>query len=98
MELDYKEIFKEFNKLGINYLKGMKTFDFYNRKLPIGEIDIIIYSPISYESLKERAVRVPIQEISIPIVSIHDLIELKLRAGRKQDLSDVEYLKLILEK
>jgi hypothetical protein len=34
----------------------------------------------------------------IPVVSIHDLIKLKRKAGRKQDLSDVEHLKKILEK
>ena len=34
----------------------------------------------------------------IPTVSIHDLIELKLRAGRKQDLADVEHLRMVLER
>jgi len=28
------------------------------------------------------------------VVSVHDLIELKLHAGRKQDLSDVEHLSM----
>jgi predicted nucleotidyltransferase len=78
--------------------KGMKAFNFYSESLPIGEIDVIIDSPIPYETLKARAVGIQVQEVRIPIVSIHDLIELKLRAGRKQDLSDVEYLKIIVEK
>jgi len=80
------------------YEKGMKAFNFFSESQPVGEIDIIINSPISYERLKERAVRIHLKEITIPVVSIHDLIELKLRAGRKQDLSDVEYLKIIIEK
>jgi predicted nucleotidyltransferase len=78
--------------------KGMKAFNFFSENLPVGEIDIVINSPISYKTLKERAVAIQLQEVKVPVVSIHDLIELKLRAGRKQDLSDVEYLKLIIEK
>jgi predicted nucleotidyltransferase len=70
--------------------KGMKTLNFYSETLPIGEIDIPIETPIPYEELKSRAIRVELQDKKIPTVSIHDLIELKLRAGRKQDLADVE--------
>ena len=163
MELDYKEIFNELNKLEIDYLvvgglavnlfgvprltydidlmihlesenikklvskltqwgykpkvpidpfeiadevkrnlwisnKGLKAFNFYSEHLPVGDIDIIIDSPIPYRDLKERAVKIQIQDVTIPVVSIQDLIELKLRSGRKQDLSDVEYLKIIMEK
>ncbi len=163
MELDYKEIFKELNDLGIDYLvigglavnfhgvprmtydidlmihleaeniqkliskltqwgykpkvpvdpmdladsmkrhvwiyeKGMKAFNFFSEKLPVGEIDIVVESPIPYEALKGRAVIIQLREVRVPVVSIHDLVELKLKSGRKQDLSDVEYLKLIIEK
>ncbi len=78
--------------------KGMKAFNFFSEDSPVGEIDIVIDSPIPYETLKERAVVILLQEVRIPVVSIHDLIELKIHSGRKQDLSDVEYLKLIMEK
>jgi len=80
------------------YEKGMKAFNFFSDNLPVGEIDIVINSPIPYKTLKERAVVIKLQEVRIPVTSIHDLIELKLHTGRKQDLSDVEYLKLIMEK
>jgi hypothetical protein len=78
--------------------KGMKAFNFYSNKLPIGEIDIVIDSPIPYDQLKSRAIKVELQKVKIPTVSIRDLIELKLKAGRKQDLADVEHLRIILEK
>jgi len=78
--------------------KGMKAFNFYSENLPVGEIDIIMDFSILYKTLKERAVGIQIQEVRIPVISIHDLIELKLHAGRKQDFSDVEYLKIIMEK
>ena len=163
IDLDYKVIFKELNKLGIDYLvvgglavnfhgvprmtydidlmillqsdnivrlvtkltqwgykskipvdpkdlanevkrniwiqnKGMKALNFYSEKLPIGEIDLVFDSPIPYDKLKGRAVKVELQGDRVPVVSIRDLIELKQRAGRKQDLADIESLKTILEK
>ena len=66
--------------------KGMKALNFYSETLPIGEIDIIFESPIPYDKLKERSVRVELHEEKVPLISIHDLIELKIRAGRKQAL------------
>lgn len=78
--------------------RGMKAFSFFSEKLPIGEIDIVLNSPFTYGELKERSVKIALQEVMIPVVSIQDLIKLKLHTGRKQDLSDVEYLKIIMEK
>jgi predicted nucleotidyltransferase len=78
--------------------KGMNALNFYSETLPIGEIDILIETPIPYEELKSRAIKVELQDEKIPTVSIHDLIELKLRASRKQDLADVEHLRMVLEK
>ena len=78
--------------------KGMKALNFYSETLPIGEIDIVIDSPIPYNELKSRAIKVELQEEKIPTVSIHDLIQLKLKAGRKQDLADVEHLRMVLER
>jgi len=78
--------------------KGMKAINFYSEKLPIGEIDIVLDSPIPYVELKNRAVMIEIFGEKIPTISIPDLIELKKKSGRKQDLSDVEYLRIIQER
>ena len=78
--------------------KGMRALNFYHESQPIGAIDIIIDLPISYDQLRERAIVIELQGEKIPVVSINDLIRLKRKAGRKQDLSDVEHLKKILEK
>jgi predicted nucleotidyltransferase len=75
----------------------MKALNFYSETLPIGEIDIVVDTPIPYEELRSRAIRVELRYEKIPTVSIHDLIELKIRAGRKQDLADVEHLRMVLE-
>lgn len=78
--------------------KGMKAMNFYSEKAPIGEIDIVFDSPIPYSELKGRAVTFELYGEKIPTVSIRDLIELKEKSGRKQDISDVELLRIILER
>ena len=78
--------------------KNMKAFTFCSDKHPLGEIDLLIDSPIPYHLLKERAIFIEIQGEPIPVVSIPDLIRLKRKTGRKQDLSDVQLLKKVLEK
>jgi len=78
--------------------KGMKAINFYSDKLPIGEIDIVFDSPIPYNELRRRTVMIELEREKIPTVSINDLITLKQKSGRKQDIADVEYLKMILER
>lgn len=77
--------------------KGMKAMSFYNDESPLAEIDLLFDLGISYLDLKNRAVSFELEGEKIPTISIHDLIELKKQAGRKQDLSDVAHLRLILE-
>jgi predicted nucleotidyltransferase len=96
--IDPRDLADEIKRESWIHEKGMKALNFYSETLPIGEIDIIIDSPIPYEKLKGRAIKVELRDEKIPTVSIHDLIELKLRAGRKQDLADVEHLRMVLER
>lgn len=96
--IDSRDLADETKRNSWVHDKGMKALNFYSETLPIGEIDILIDSPIPYEELRSRAIRVELQDEKIPTVSIHDLIELKLRAGRKQDLADVKHLRIILER
>jgi predicted nucleotidyltransferase len=77
--------------------KNMKAFSFYHEKEAIGEIDVLIDSPVPYEELRERAKVFDVEGTRVPVVSVQDLIDLKLRAGRQQDLSDAEHLKTVLE-
>jgi predicted nucleotidyltransferase len=96
--IDPRDLADETKRTSWVHDKGMKALNFYSETLPIGEIDILIDTPIPYEGLKSRAIQVELQDEKIPTVSIHDLIELKLRAGRKQDLADVEHLRMALER
>ena len=96
--VDPRDLADEMKRNSWIFEKGMKALNFYSETLPIGEIDIIMDSPIPYEKLRNRAIRVELQDEKVPIISIHDLIELKLRAGRIQDLADADHLKMVLEK
>lgn len=78
--------------------KNRKAFTFYNDMQPLGEIDLLIDAPIPYPLLKKRAISIEIQGILIPVVSIPDLIRLKRKTGRKQDISDVQLLKKVFQK
>jgi predicted nucleotidyltransferase len=78
--------------------KNMKAFTFCSESEAIAEIDLLIDSPISYEELKNRAVVFDLEGVHVPVVSVSDLIEMKMQAGRQQDLSDVEHLKIFLGK
>ena len=78
--------------------KGMKALSFYSEDLAIAEIDLVFDSPVPFEQLKSRAVIFELKDAKVPTVSIPDLIGLKLHAGRKQDLADVEHLRTILER
>ena len=77
--------------------KGMKAINFYHSDFPIAEIDIVVDSPIPYSKLKSNAIYVEVSDERLPVINIHDLIYIKSKAGRKQDMADVESLKKILE-
>ncbi|MBU0604788.1 MAG: nucleotidyltransferase family protein [Candidatus Omnitrophica bacterium] len=74
--------------------KHMKAFNFYKEN-EFKEVDIIIESPISFEEAKDNAVRVRSGGITIPVVSIDNLIKMKKDAGRSIDKLDMEELRKI---
>ncbi len=74
--------------------KHMKAFNFYKMD-DMKEVDIIIESPVSFESAKKNIVRIKIDDIILPVISINDLIKMKKAAGREVDKFDIEELKKI---
>jgi hypothetical protein len=59
-----------------------------------GGIDVMHEVPGGepYEELSERALRVRLGDIEVPVVGLDDLIRMKLARGRPLDLADVEAL------
>lgn len=73
--------------------KHMKAFNLVNPQWAISEIDIVIDSPVDYEKGHERVNYIVLQDVSIPVVSIDDLIKMKEKTGRLQDNADIRYLR-----
>ena len=74
--------------------KNLKALNFYKNE-SMAEVDIIIDAPLSYERIKKNKVYVKMQRLSLPVISINDLITMKKAAGRDQDKVDVTKLKII---
>lgn len=78
--------------------KNLKAFSFFSEEHPVGEIDLLIDHPIPYKDVRKRAMLLDLGGVGVPVVSIPDLVELKMKSGRKQDVSDVEHLKILMER
>jgi len=77
--------------------KNMKVFNFYHKDIPVQEIDILVTAPVKVESAFKRAIVKRAGKLVIPLVGLKDLIKMKEAAGRPQDLSDIQMLKLFLK-
>jgi hypothetical protein len=75
--------------------KNMKAFNLVNAKWALSEIDIIIDAPVAYAEARKRSKKISVQGVSVPVVSIDDLIRMKRAAGREQDKADIRYLKKV---
>lgn len=71
--------------------KQMKAFNLVNPKWAISEIDVVIDSPVDYDKAHKRHIN--LQGVSIPVISIDDLIKMKKITDREQDNSDIKYLR-----
>lgn len=73
--------------------KHMKAFNLVNTRWAISEIDIVIDSPVNYETAHKRVKNIVLQDVSIPVISVDDLIKMKQSADRQQDKADIKYLR-----
>ncbi|MBT9536819.1 MAG: hypothetical protein IVZ94_01655 [Nitrospirae bacterium] len=73
--------------------KNMKAFNLINSEWVISEIDVVIDSPVDYERGHKRVKHIMLHGVSIPVISIDDIIKMKEKADRQQDRADVRYLR-----
>ncbi|MGB8656944.1 MAG: nucleotidyltransferase family protein [Candidatus Zixiibacteriota bacterium] len=71
--------------------KNMKALNFY-KEGELKEVDIIIESPVSFEEAKKSIVRIRIDDMTLPVISIDKLIEMKQKTSRAVDKLDIEEL------
>lgn len=77
--------------------KGMLALNFHT---PDGstEVDLLVGESNALDELKQRAVEVTVDQRTFFVASIDDLISMKQRAGRPQDLLDIAELRKIQER
>lgn len=73
--------------------KNMKAFNLVNPDWAMSEIDIVINTPIDYKRAAREVNYIVLGDISVPTISVDDLIEMKQKTGRQQDKADIRYLK-----
>lgn len=75
--------------------KGLLVFSFIDPQKPLLAVDLFVESPLPFEELWARSREVSLGEIKVHVASVPDLLELKRRAGRPQDLADIAALELL---
>jgi hypothetical protein len=75
--------------------KGMLVFSFYHPGEMVSLVDVFVYEPIPYSEMRESKDFKLIDDFSIPVASIQDLIKLKRIAGRPQDIEDIKALEAL---
>ncbi len=73
--------------------KNLKAWSFVNPKRASEVVDVMILDDISSFNVVQKQA----WGITVPVVSIADLIKMKTQSGRPQDLSDIEALKYLLK-
>jgi hypothetical protein len=73
--------------------RNMKVFSLWNPDDPFTEIDLSIEAPLDFESAFGRKQLFEIGPgFIMPVVGLEDLKTMKLAAGRRKDLDDIENL------
>lgn len=91
--LDFESLASEQIRKNIVSQKNLVAYSFYNINHNFMNLDVLVKTPFSFEYLwKKKAVR-SMDDFKVFLVSLQDLITMKLATARKQDLEDIEILK-----
>ncbi len=75
--------------------KGMRVFTFVDPTNPLLLVDCFAEDVVPFALLWQNAVVLSLTSTTVRVASIPDLIDLKRRAGRPQDVRDIEALEAI---
>lgn len=75
--------------------QGMQVFSLHDPSNPMRAVDLFVDHPIRFDDLWSRSTQMQLQNTSVRVASIPDLIEMKRLAGRPQDHVDIEQLTAI---
>lgn len=77
--------------------KGAVVFTFIDPKNSFKHIDVFLNNPLDFEDAYPNRETVEVGQMKINLISIDDLIKIKLLAGRPRDLEDANQLRRIKE-
>lgn len=73
--------------------KNMTVFSLFSAEHPATELDLFVEPPLDFETAYRSAVRMEVAlGVTATFIGLADLLGLKQRAGRAQDLLDIEKL------
>jgi len=76
--------------------KGLTVFSVFSSEHPATEIDLFVEAPFDFEAAYARAERFDVTPgLRASFVCLADLIEMKRKTGRAQDLQDAEALEAL---
>lgn len=78
--------------------KGLAVFSAFSPEHPATELDLFLEPPFDFEEVYARARRLDVAPgVTATFIGAADLLAMKRRVGRPQDLQDVEALRSLLE-
>lgn len=75
--------------------KDMKVFSLFDPKNPFFLLDVFVEMPFDFQKVYKAKKGIRVGRIYIPLIPLKDLIIMKEKTGRPQDIADVFYLKKI---
>ena len=77
--------------------KNMMVFSLWHPTQTAFEVDIFVEEPFDFDDTYQRRVDVALEQASVPVIGLADLIDLKQRADRPRDQEDVAALRALSE-
>lgn len=72
--------------------KNMTVFSLWHPDQPGFAVDLFVQEPFDFDAVYQRALRVPLADVEVTVVSREDLMAMKRATGRARDLEDLAAL------
>ncbi|MDD4286843.1 MAG: nucleotidyl transferase AbiEii/AbiGii toxin family protein [Candidatus Peribacteraceae bacterium] len=86
------ELGDEKKALKLTNEKNLLAYTFYNPNEPLYSIDVIVGPSLEFNRYKVNQLNIDVWGLSLPVVSIDDLIGMKKQSDREKDALDVATL------